>query len=115
MRPADDPIESASWSVTGTGRRFDQVGAAVFDVAGGSELRDDEISVVVVDEVALAVFNEVGSAPASLRRHVCAHPESLPCSGIQPAQFAITADSVNVIIDNERRCDHRVQTIGLVR
>ena len=115
VRPADHAVKGASRSIPGGGRWLDQLRATVLHVAGRGELRDDQIAVVVVHEVAVAMLHDGGATPAGLRGHLGAHPEPFARPRIQPSQLAVAADAIDMVADDERRGDHGVQPVGLVR
>ena len=88
MRPIDRAFEScraAPYGGSGTAIGRYQPRTVELHIALWRELGDDELTVVVVDEVAVAVTHEKGGAPASLCCHLVAHPESLPGSGVETA------------------------------
>ena len=59
--------------------------------------------------------HEERGPPARLRGHLVAHPETLARPRVQAPQLAVAADAVDVVADDERRGDQRVQAVGLVR
>ena len=99
VRPVDDPIERLARAEPSAPRRLDQLRAIQLDVPFGRELRDHEIAVVVVDEIAVAVLHHKGGAPSCLGGHLGAHPEAIAGPRVQPTQLAVAADAIGVVTD----------------
>src|SRR5207249_285526 len=93
--------------------RLQQMRAADLFIALGTQLRDDEIALLIRQEKPIAVHDNEGRRPALL--FAAGGNKSLPYTlariGFEAAELAIAARAVDVAVTDERRCDDTVQRI----
>src|SRR6266849_6751666 len=93
---------------------FDQRRSADLLIAGGIRLHDDELAAIVVDEQPIAIAHDEPGGPAGpLPGHRLGFPQTLAGRRPQTPELAVAADAVDVIADDHRRRDRRVQAVGL--
>ena len=96
--------------------RLDQPGPVDLNVAFRCELGDDQVALFGGDKqlVSLGVLDDERGCPAFLGRQLSALPEPLACPSVEPAKLTVAPNPIEIVSDDERRGDDRVQPVGLV-
>ena len=94
-------------------RRLDQLRTADFFVTRGTQLGDDQIALLVMDEVSVLMWNQECVPPARFAGRPVCLPQPLPVRGVETTQLTIAANAVDILAVEDGGRNNRVQAVGV--